>query len=163
MELNQANQIKEFEKLVFNVDFQNETASISELNQACDLLRLSETLRKNASAKFYQFIYFKLIDFVKRKKTFTDSTLVLLLKLIRNASGTNKDELFSEESYICDFLIESLNPELNSNACRQSKDDEENYRNSVIYILQYFSNLIQGKRLISNFLLINNFDFARKS
>ena len=127
-------EFKAFNDLIINEDFVDK---IEKLNTACELLKSSELLRQNIDEKFYELLYSRLID-----SNYSCEKHVILFKLLRNAYGTIKNDFTAIEIKLCELLIEQVNSKMKIKEIVEKNN--ENYRNCIVFILQYFANLIQG-------------------
>lgn len=112
------------------------------LNEACELLKQNQVLRQNQNENFYKILFNFINENYNENKTI-NGTFVLVIKLLRNASGANKNEFYDYEFKIQKILLTHLNK-----LCVQHEhlndDYNENFKNFVVFSLQYFANLIQG-------------------
>jgi hypothetical protein len=141
--------IKEFNDLILNLNFENVQILNEKLNEASELLKSSEELRQNIDENLYNFLNSKII--IKNLNHEINETQIILMKLLRNSSGTNKSEFSIIEYNLCESLICYLNNQLKLDLVNEIS---ENYKSFNNFILQYFANLIQGNseafKLLSN-------------
>ena len=122
---------KNFNEFILNINSDDN----QKLNEACESLKSNQQLRQNINKSVYEYLYFQIEKYLKNENTLNE-TSVLWIKLLRNSSGTNKTQFLTIENDICILLIEYLN-----NQVKLVKITNENF---IIFMLQYFANLIQG-------------------
>jgi hypothetical protein len=116
----------------FDLKSSNEDLLLDNLNKINDIIRSSESARKNVPNSFYTELIGHFRD--KTLADFNNDVDILLLKCLKNSAATFKEHLNKQEYHLANLLIDKLkldnNPSLN---------DELN-----CLIFQYLNNFIQG-------------------
>jgi hypothetical protein len=135
------------QKLINNLDFDSvKPDNKIILKKLTELLKQHEVTRKYLYDQFYSKIQSKLCTMNSKKldeNNNDDDEDLLILRCLRNSAACeNKTDFMQRNQQLCEFLISLIRNHLDD---KKTIDSETPM--VLVTILQYFTNLVQGKNL----------------